>query len=64
MAHAAAAAGMQLTVYIAADAPRTKVEAIRELGAELRPCRDYDEAERRAKQHGGHRRLHFTLRAS
>ena len=52
MAHAAAAAGMQLTVYVPEHAPRTKIEAIRELGAELRPCSDYDEAERRAKQHG------------
>lgn len=52
MAHAAAAAGMQLTVYVPEHAPRTKIDAIRELGAELRPCSDYDEAERRAKQHG------------
>lgn len=52
MAHAAAAAGLHLTVYIAETAPRTKVEAIRRAGAELRPCRDYDEAERKAKEHG------------
>ena len=52
MAHAAASAGLRLTVYIAENAPRTKVDAIRELGAELRPCVDYDEAERRAKAHG------------
>jgi threonine dehydratase len=52
MAHAAAAAGVRLTVYVPEHAPRTKIDAIRELGAELRPCRDYDEAERRAKQHG------------
>jgi threonine dehydratase len=52
MAHAAAAAGMQLTVYVPEHAPRTKIDAIRELGAELRTCSDYDEAERRAKQHG------------
>lgn len=52
MAHAAAAAGMHLTVYVPERAPRTKIDAIRELGAELRPCRDYDEAERRAKEHG------------
>lgn len=52
MAHAAAAAGMHLTVYVPENAPRTKIDAIREAGAELRPCRDYDEAERRAKEHG------------
>ena len=52
MAHAAAAAGVPLTVYISETAPRTKVDAIRQAGAELRPCRDYDEAERKAKEHG------------
>ena len=52
MAHAAARAGLRLTVYVPESAPRTKVDAIRELGAELRPCADYDEAERRAKEHG------------
>ena len=51
MAHAAAAAGLGLTVYIAENAPRTKIDAIRALGAELRPCADYDEAERGAKAH-------------
>ena len=38
-------------MFIAADAPRAKVDAIRAAGAELRPCADYDEAERRAKEH-------------
>ena len=52
LAQAAAAAGLPLTVYIAENAPRTKVDAIRALGAELRPCADYDEAELRAKEHG------------
>jgi threonine dehydratase len=52
LAHAAAAAGMALTVYVPEHAPRTKIDAIRALGAEVRPCRDYDDAERRAKQHG------------
>jgi threonine dehydratase len=52
LAHAAWAAGLHLTVYIAETAPRTKIEAIRTAGAELRPCADYDEAERRAKEHG------------
>jgi threonine dehydratase len=52
MAYACAAAGIPLTVYVPEHAPRTKLEAIRELGAELRPCRDYDEAEHRAKEQG------------
>ena len=51
MAHAAAAATRPLTVYISADAPRTKADAIRKAGAELRPCADYDEAERLAREH-------------
>lgn len=52
MAHAAAAAGLHLTVYVPEGAPKTKIDAIRAAGAELRLCGDYDEAERRAKQHG------------
>lgn len=52
MAHAASAAGLPLTVYVPEGAPKTKVDAIRALGAELRPCRDYDEAEHRAKEQG------------
>lgn len=52
MAHASAAAGMRLTVYVPEGAPTAKIEAIRELGADLRPCRDYDEAERRAREDG------------
>ena len=52
MAHATAAAGLHLTVYAPENAPKTKLDAIREAGAELRLCRDYDEAERRAKEHG------------
>ena len=52
MAHACAAAGIPLTVYVPETAPRTKIDAIRASGAELRVCGDYDEAERRAKEHG------------
>ena len=52
MAHAAARAGRRLTVYIAENAPRTKVDAIRGSGAEVRPCRDYDEAELKARRDG------------
>ena len=52
MAHAAAAAGIPLTVFAPEMAPRTKLEAIRELGADLRTCADYDAAERLAKEAG------------
>ena len=52
LAYAARDAGAALTVYVPENAPRVKLEAIQQLGAELRPCRDYDEAERQAKQHG------------
>lgn len=49
MAYAANIFDMPLVVFIAADAPRAKVEAIARSGAELRPCANYDEAERAAK---------------
>jgi threonine dehydratase len=52
LARAAGEAGLPLTVYVPRDAPRAKVDAIRASGAELRPCKDYDEAERAAKEHG------------
>jgi threonine dehydratase len=52
LAYAARMVGLQLTVYIADAAPRTKKDAIRRMGAELISCTDYDEAEARAKQHG------------
>jgi threonine dehydratase len=51
LAHAARSASIPLTVYISENAPRTKIDAIRDLGAGLCLCRDYDEAERRAKEH-------------
>jgi threonine dehydratase len=51
LAFAARALGLPLTVFIAGDAPRAKVDAIRAAGAGLRECRDYDEAEREAKRH-------------
>lgn len=51
LASAARALQLPLTVFIAADAPRAKVDAIRAAGAELRECADYDEAERQAKAH-------------
>jgi threonine dehydratase len=51
LASAARALRLTLTVFVAADAPRAKVDAIRAAGAELRECADYDEAERQAKEH-------------
>ena len=51
LAFAARALRLPLTVFIAADAPRAKVDAIRAAGAELRECADYDEAERQAKEY-------------
>jgi threonine dehydratase len=49
LAYAANVYQLPLVVFIPADAPRTKVDAIRRLGADLRPCASYDEAERQAK---------------
>jgi threonine dehydratase len=51
LAHAARAAKLALTVYVPENAPRTKLDAIRTTGATLETCRDYDEAEIRAKEH-------------
>ena len=51
LAFAARALDLPLTVFIAAGAPRAKVDAIRAAGATLRECRDYDEAEHQAKAH-------------
>jgi threonine dehydratase len=51
LAAAAARVGLRLTVYVPANAPRVKLDAIRALGAQLIPCADYDEAERRAQRH-------------
>jgi len=42
---------LTLTVYVAETAPKSKIDAIRQAGAELKLCADYDEAERRAKEH-------------
>jgi threonine dehydratase len=51
MAFAAAEAGLPLTVYAPEHAPETKLKAITALGADLRLCDDYDQAELRAKEH-------------
>jgi threonine dehydratase len=52
MAHATGAAGLELIVYVAATAPKSKIDAMRLPWVDLRLCADYDEAERRAKEHG------------
>ena len=52
LAFAASIAKLPLIVYVPEDAPRIKLEAIRRAGAQLIACRDYDEAEARAKAHG------------
>ena len=49
LAYAASIFDIPVVVFIAEDAPRAKVEAIARSGAELRPCANYDEAERQAK---------------
>ena len=59
LAFAARDAGLPLTVYAPAGAPRVKLDAIRRTGATLVTCRDYDEAESRAKEHGASGRALF-----
>ena len=49
LAYSCSVFALPLVVFIAEDAPRAKVDAIRRNGAELRPCATYDEAERQAK---------------
>ena len=51
LAHAARELALPLTVFIAENAPRAKIDAIKAAGAELRPCRDYDAAEVEAKRY-------------
>ncbi len=52
LAMAAERFALPLTVFTPADAPRTKLEAIRRHGATLRAeARDYDDAERMAKRY-------------
>jgi len=49
LAYSCSVFALPLVVFIAEDAPRAKIDAIRRNGAELRPCATYDEAERQAK---------------
>ena len=51
LAHAARMLGLPLVVFIAANAPRAKIDAIRAAGAGLRECADYDAAEAQAKDY-------------
>jgi threonine dehydratase len=51
LAYAARMLNLPLTVFIAANAPRAKIDAIRAAGADLRECQDYDAAERGAKDY-------------
>ena len=52
LAFAAALAKLPLIVYVPREAPQIKLAAIRAAGADLVLCRDYDEAEARAREHG------------
>ena len=52
LAFATSIARLPLIVYVPEQAPKVKLEAMRRAGAELVGCRDYDEAEARAKEHG------------
>jgi len=52
LAFASSIARLPLIVYVPEAAPRVKLDAIRAAGAQLVPCRDYDEAEARARDHG------------
>jgi threonine dehydratase len=53
VAHASAIVGASLTVFVPEHAPEIKLTAMRRAGATLVLCRDYDDAERRAKAHAG-----------
>ena len=67
MAHAAAAAGRPLTVYISKDAPRTKVDAIQKAGAELAAVQRLRRSGTAARENmaaSAIRCLHFAVRAS
>ena len=52
LARAARFGRFPLIVYASAGAPKVKLDAMREEGADLRLCRDYDDAELTAKQLG------------
>lgn len=61
LAWAAEQLGFRVVVFTPADAPATKLEAIRRHGADLRPdASSYDEAERTAKQFAAERAALFV----
>jgi threonine dehydratase len=60
LAHAASATGLPLTVFVAADAPRTKIDGIRNAGARVELCANYDEAEHRAKAYASTGALYIS----
>jgi threonine dehydratase len=60
LAHACRALDVPLTVFVAADAPRAKLDAIRAAGARLELCASYDEAERQAKAHAATGALYIS----
>ena len=49
LAYAAGMFNIPLVVFVPRDAPRAKIDAIARSGADVRPCADYDAAEREAK---------------
>jgi threonine dehydratase len=60
MAWAVRAGKMALTVYVPEKAPRTKLEAIAASDATIVRCRDYDDAERRAKEHAAREHAQYV----
>jgi threonine dehydratase len=60
LAHAAKALDLPLTVFVAGDAPRAKIDAIRAAGARLELCANYDAAERAAKAHASGGALYIS----
>ena len=65
LAWAAELMSVPATVFTPRDAPQTKLQAIRDTGADLRAeCDDYEDAERRAmafaREHGARRSSRLT----
>ena len=60
MAWATRGSNIALTVYVPEKAPRTKLEAIAASGATVVRCRDYDDAERRAKEEASREQARYV----
>jgi threonine dehydratase len=60
LAYAAAIVGAPLTVFVPQDAPAIKVEAIREIGAQVIFSRNYDDAEHRAKAYAREKQVMYV----